>query len=143
MRARDLDIPPGTGAEHSLACGVVGIGAGRGEKAARALHRFAAVPSGVFVWTRDRAGDYHLGRIAGGVREDRSPGSIAVGIVHVRDTSWLARAFNETEVPSAVVQTYARGGRNFQRTHDREAERMTAEIWRRERGARPTKRRVG
>jgi hypothetical protein len=123
-----------------LACGLVGIGSGRGEKAARAVHRFATVPSGAFVWTRDRAGDYHLGRIVGPVREDRSPAAITVGIVYVRDTSWLVRAFKETEVPPAVAQTFSRGGRNFQRTHDSEAERMTAEIWRHERGghARPT-----
>jgi hypothetical protein len=129
MRARDLDVPAGTGAEYGLACGVVGIGSGRGEKAARALHRFATVPSGVFVWTRDRAGGYHLGRIMGGVREDRSPGARAVGIVYVRDTTWLARAFEEAEVPPAVAQTFARGGRNFQRTHNAEAECMTSEMW--------------
>jgi hypothetical protein len=135
MRARDLDVPAGAGAEHGLVCGVVGIGSGRGDKAARALHRFATLPSGVFVWTRDRAGDYHLGQIVGAVREDHSPAANAVGIVYVRDTTWLARAFKETEVPAAVAQTFARGGRNFQRTHDSEAERMTAEIWRHEHGS--------
>jgi hypothetical protein len=130
MRARDLDVPAGTGAEYGLASGVVGIGRGRGEKAARALDRFATVPSGGFVWTRDHAGDYHLGRIAGDLREDRSPAALAVGIEYVRDTKWLPRAFGEAEVPPAVAKTFARGGRNFQRTHDPEAERMTAEIWR-------------
>jgi hypothetical protein len=144
MRARDLDIPAGTGAEHGLGCGVVGIAPGRDEKAARALHRFATAPSGAFVWTRDRAEDYHLGRIVGAVREDRSPAAISVGIVYVRDTTWLARAFKETEVPPAVAKTFARGGRNFQRTHDIEAEVMTAEIWLRERdrpGGSPSSRR--
>lgn len=134
MRARDLDVPAGTGAEYGLARGLVGIGPGRGEKAARALRRFATVSSGVFVWTRDRAGGYHVGRITGPVREDRSPAARAVGIVHVRDTTWLARSFNDTEVPPAVAQTFARGGRNFQRTHDSEAEQMTSEIWLRTRG---------
>lgn len=134
MRARDLDVPAGAGAEYGLRTGVVGIGPGRGEKAARLLHRFATVPTGVFVWTRDRAGNYHLGQIDGAVREDRSPGARAVGIVHVRDATWLPRAFQEEDVPPAVAQTFARGGRNFQRTHDREAERITAEIWRRVRG---------
>jgi hypothetical protein len=134
MRARDLDVPAGAGAEYGLSSGVVGIGPGSGEKAARMLHRFATVPAGVFVWTRDRAGVYHLGRIAGAVREDCSPGALDVGIVHVRDTTWLARPFDEAEVPPAVARTFARGGRNFQRTHDREAERMTAEIWLHERG---------
>ncbi len=140
MRARDLDMPAGTGAEYGLGCGLVGIGPGRGERTARALHRFATVPSGVFVWTRDRAGRYHLGRIAGAVREDRSPAALAVGIVYVRDTTWLARPFTETEVPPGVAKTFARGGLNFQRTRDSEAERMTAEIWFHARGtaARPS-----
>ena len=134
MRARDLEVPAGTGAEYGLACGVVGIGPGRGDKAARMLYRFATVPVGAFVWTRDRGGLYHLGRITGEIREDRSPAALAVGIVHVRDTAWLARACQETEAPPAVAHTFARGGRNFQRTHDREAEAMTNVIWRRERG---------
>jgi hypothetical protein len=133
MRARDLDVPAGAGAEYGLASGVVGIGPGRGEKAARMLHRFAMVPTGTFVWTRDRAGDYHLGQVVGTARADRSPAALAVGIVHVRETTWLARAFAEAEVPLAVARTFARGGRNFQRTHDDGAERMTAEIWRRSR----------
>jgi hypothetical protein len=86
------------------------------------------------VWTRDRPGHYHLGRIAGALREDGSPAARTVGITHVRDTTWLGRAFQEPEVPPAVAQTFARGGRNFQRTHNDEAERLTAEIWLRERG---------
>lgn len=131
MRARDLDVPAGTGAEYGLARGVVGIGPGRGEKATRMLHRFATVPAGVFVWTRDRAGKYHLGRVIGEMREDRSRAALAVGIVHVRATAWLAHAFEEADVPPAVARTFARGGRNFQRTHDRKAEEMTAELWRR------------
>jgi hypothetical protein len=131
MRARDLDVPAGAGAEYGLVSGVVGIGPGAGEKATRMLDRFATVPAGVFVWTRDRAGLYHLGRIAGAVREDRSPAALAVGIPYVRDTMWLARAFQQSEVPPPVARTFARGGRNFQRTHDVEAERMTAEIWQR------------
>ncbi len=52
MRARDLDVPAGAGAEYGLSSGVVGMGPGRSEKAARLLHRFGTVPSGVFVWTR-------------------------------------------------------------------------------------------
>ena len=136
MRARDLDIPPGVGAEYGLASGVVGIGSVSGEKAARALHRFATVPTGAFVWTRDRTGDYHLGRIAGPVREDRAPAARAVGIVYVRDATWLTGAVKEAALPPAVAKTFARGGRNFQRTHDSDAERMTAELWRRARARR-------
>jgi hypothetical protein len=131
MRARDLDVPAGAGAEYCLGAGVVGIGPGRGEKADRMVHRFATVPEGTFAWTRDRAGRYHLGRIAGPLRTDRSAGARAVGITHVRKAEWLGRPLSEAEVPPAVARTFARGGRNFQRTHDADAERQTAERWRR------------
>jgi hypothetical protein len=130
-------LPRADARAYGLTLGVVGIGPGRGEKAARAVHGFATVPDGVFVWTRDRAGNYHLGRIAGAARENGSPAALAVGILHVRDTTWLPRAFQETEVPSAVALTFARGGRNFQRTHDSNAERITAELRLRERRTGP------
>jgi hypothetical protein len=135
MRARDLDVPAGAGAEYGLARSVVGIGPGRGDKAARMLHRFATLPDGVFVWTRDRAGRFHLGRLAGEMREDDSAEARAVGITHVRPVEWLARSFRESEVPPAVSRTFARGGRNLQRTHDDEAEIRSLRLWRR--GRRP------
>jgi hypothetical protein len=131
MRARDVDLPAGAGAEYGLAQGVVGIGPGRGDKAERMTHRFATVSDGAFVWTRDRAGGYHLGRIAGLMREARSADARAVGIRYVRPADWLPRVFSEAEVPAAVAKTFARGGRNFQRTHDAAAERQTVELWRR------------
>jgi hypothetical protein len=131
MRARDAEVAPGAGAEYGLARNVVGIGPGGGEKAARALHRFAALPEGVFVWTRDQEGRYRLGRIAGPLREDASREARTVGITHVRPARWLAHAFTEDEIPAAVAQTFARGGRNFQRTHDDEAERISGELWER------------
>jgi hypothetical protein len=131
MRSRELELPPGQGAEYGLERGLVGIGPGRGEKAARMLHRFAALPEGVFVWTRDRAGGYHLGQLAGPLREDRSAGARRVGLTHVRAANWLDRAFSENEVPAAVARTFSRGGRNFQQTHDDEAERLTAAAWER------------
>jgi hypothetical protein len=129
MRAREIELPPGAGAEYAVARGLVGIGPGGGERAARMLHRFATLPDGVFVWTRDRTGAYRLGRVEGPVREDRSPRARAVGISHVRPAKWVARPFAEAEVPPAVARTFARGGRNLQRTHDAEAERLTGELW--------------
>ncbi|HYH59222.1 MAG TPA: hypothetical protein VD790_08380 [Thermoleophilaceae bacterium] len=128
MRARDREVEPGAGAEHCLARGLVGIGPGTGEKAARMLHRFATLPEGLFVWTRERGGGYRLGRISGPLREDRTAAR-AVGITHVRPADWVDRVFAEPEVPDAVARTFARGGRNLQRTHDDEAERLTAELW--------------
>ena len=148
MRSRVLDeVPAGAGAEHGRRHGLVGTGdalpsaprtldaaveaaaAAHGEKAARMLRRFAALPEGTFVWTRDTGGAFHLGRIAGPWRYDDSRAAGLVGIHHVRAATWLDRPFGEPEVPPAVVHTFARGGRNLQRTHDAAAERRTAELW--------------
>ncbi len=124
MRARELDLPPGAGADVGLAHDLVGIG----DVAGRAVARFAELPDGTFVWTRSSDGLFHLGRIAG-PRADGPEAALAVGLRHVRPANWLDRPLREEEVPSAVAATFARGGRNLQRTHDADAERLTAELW--------------
>jgi hypothetical protein len=147
MRARDRDLPPGAGAEHGVARGLVGIGDGlprpplaleeavaaaaavHGDKAGRMLRAFASVPDGSFVWTRAADGGFRLGRIAGPWRYDDSPAARAVGVVHMRPATWLERTFGEDDVPAAVAATFARGGRNFQRTRDERAEAETMALW--------------
>jgi hypothetical protein len=147
MRARDREVPAGAGAEFGLAHGLVGIGdalaappatideaveaacAAHGEKGGRMLRRFADLPEGAFVWTRAFDGTHHLGRIAGPWRYDDSPAARAVGIHHIRSATWLDRPFGEDEVPTAITDTFDRGGRNLQRTRDERAERRTAELW--------------
>jgi hypothetical protein len=124
MRARDLDLPPGAGADVGLAHDLVGIG----DVADRAVERFASLPDGTFVWTRSSDGLFHLGRIAGPCA-DGAEETLAVGLRHVRPARWLDRPLCEDEVPAAVAATFARGGRNLQRTHDDAAERLTAELW--------------
>jgi hypothetical protein len=139
----------GAGADFGLAHRVVGIGervdpvprtlaeavyalsARYGEKTGRMLARFAGVPEGAFVWTQASDGLYRLGRIAGPWRYDDSPAARAVGIHHVRPALWAAPALTAADVPAAVRETFARGGRNFQRTHDRAAEVQTAQLWNR------------
>jgi hypothetical protein len=148
MRSRDLDAPAGAGAAHGLEHGLVGIGGAlpvpaatideavaaardtHGDKTGRMLRGFADLPEGTLIWTRTNDGAYHLGQISGPWRYDGSPAARAVGIHHVRPATWLERSFPEDEVPAGVARTFARGGRNFQRTHDQEAERMSADLWR-------------
>jgi hypothetical protein len=125
MRARDRDVP---GADYGLEHGVVAIGDDRGEKAERMRRRFAELPDGTLVWTRDSGGGYHLGRIAGPLHHDAAAAR-AVGLGHVRPTAWLPAPLGEGDVPAAVVETFARGGRNLQRIHGAEAERRTAALW--------------
>ena len=125
MRARAHDAPPGVGAEHGVADGIVGIG----DTAEARISRFAAVPDGVFVWTRDTDGAYWVGRIAGPLRPAVRAARAAAGLTHVRDADWLDRPLGEHDVPAGVAATFARGGRNFQRTHGDAVERRTAELW--------------
>jgi predicted Mrr-cat superfamily restriction endonuclease len=100
-------------------------------KAARLLRAFAEVPDDTFVWTRESDGTFRLGRIDGPWRYDASSAASEVGIHHVRATRWLSESCHLSEVPAAVAATFARGGRNFQRTHDRDAEQVTAALWQR------------
>jgi hypothetical protein len=147
MRARDRDLPEGAGAGYGLEHGLVGTGdaletvpagleqaiaaaqAQHGDKAGRMLERFADLPEGTFIWTQGPGGAFHLGRITGPWRYDDSAGARRVGIHHVRPVTWVDRPIGDREVPAAVAHTFARGGRNFQRTHDQEAERETAALW--------------
>jgi hypothetical protein len=149
MRARDRDVEPGAGAEFGLEHGLVGIGdrldavpatledavaaatrrAGAGAKAGRMLRRFAELPDGSFVWTRDGAGFLWLGRIAGPWRYEDGPAARAVGLHHVRPATWRERPASEDDAPAAVTATFARGGRNLQRIRDAAAERETARLW--------------
>jgi hypothetical protein len=147
MRSRTRETPPGAGAEFALARSLVGIGEpvdaspaslaeavlvvtqAHGAKAGRMLSGFAGLPEGTFVWTRQADGDYRSGRISGPWRYDTSRAAREVGIPHVRAAVWSPRHFGEGDVPPGVSRAFARGGRNFQRAHDREAERRTAEHW--------------
>ncbi len=125
MRARDRESPVGEGAGFGLACGVVGIG----DTLARRVERLASLPDGVFVWTRDSGGWFHLGRVAGPYRLDESEAARAVGIVHVRPCAWLDDPFSPDAVPAAVAASFARGGRNLQQIHGGSVEARTLELW--------------
>jgi hypothetical protein len=125
MRAREHDAPPGAGAEHGVEHGVVGIG----DSAEARIERFAAVPEGALVWTRDTQGLYWLGRITGALRSADAAAREAAGLTHVRPAEWLGRPFGEDEVPAGVAATFARGGRNFQRSHGEAVERGTSALW--------------
>jgi hypothetical protein len=147
MRARDRDLSPFEGARCGVEEGTVGIGdaleraprdldeaviaAGstHGDKARRMLLRFAELPEGVFVWTRTGEDEYRLGRITGPWRYETSESARRTGIHHVRPAEWLPDSRPAAATPAGVVFTYGRGGRNFQRINDEEAQAATARIW--------------
>ncbi|MBB6629367.1 GAF domain-containing protein [Nocardioides sp. KIGAM211] len=132
MRSRRDDVEASLAVERALALGLCGIG-GRleriprdlrdaldltarehDERTARRLERFAAVPEGSTVWTRDPDGRFVAGTLSGPWRYDTEPAAYAADLVHVRACAW-GEPREEHRTPAAVVATFRRGGRNFQR----------------------------
>jgi hypothetical protein len=153
MRSRRDDVDPVAGVRRALALDLCGIGGAvdpgpgnpvpddlpqvvhlvaraHGEPTARRLARFAAIPAGAYVWTRDRDGAYRLGRLTGPWRYDHSAAAREADLVHVRDCVWLPDPVPEPEVPAGTLRSFARGGRNLQQTHDRGIGEQTLAVWR-------------
>lgn len=135
MRSRDDTVDHAAAVGRALAQGVCGIG-GRlpraphdladalalleeehGARFAARLRRFAAEPDGTIAWTRDAGGGWWQGRITGPWRHDDTDAARTLDLVHVRPCAW--REVPDADVPPAVRTSFARGGRNLQRVHDR------------------------
>jgi hypothetical protein len=52
-----------------------------------------------------------------------------VDLVHIRPCEWLSTPVLEHDVPVAVVATFRRGGRNFQKIHHPSIDGETQRIW--------------
>lgn len=149
MRSRRDDVDPGAATLRALATGVCGIGGAvdpapddlddaltlvarqHDERTARRLARFAGIPDGAFVWALlPPDGSYRLGRLTGPWRYDGSAAARDADLVHVRDCDWLPEPVPGPEVPAGTLRTYARGGRNLQRTHDAGIGEQTVAVWR-------------
>ncbi|AVZ38905.1 MULTISPECIES: GAF domain-containing protein [unclassified Dietzia] len=148
MRSRDDRVPDGGGVERGLRLGLCGMGgrlegpspsslaeavdaaaAQHDSRLARRIERFADVPDGVYVWTRDVDGHYWLGRLAGPWRYDASDEAHSVDLVHVRECTWRSEPTDRSSVPDAVLATFARGGRNWQRIRSEAGAAESAELW--------------
>lgn len=126
MRSRRDDIDCAATLERAIATGVVGFGDDRPDRLDRRVARFADVADGSFVWTREAPGVYRLGRIGGPYRVDEA--GTDVDLMHVRPCTW-SRPVPEHRVPAAVLATFARGGRNFQQTHDATVGAESSALW--------------
>ncbi len=147
MRSRDDSVPAGAAVERALTAGLCGVGgrlstapatleaairaadATHGERLARRLERFTAVPDGAFVWTRDADDVFWLGRLARPWRYDADPAAAAVDLVHVRPCWWLPAPIDEADVPAEVRASFSRGGRNWQTIRAPGAAPATAALW--------------
>ena len=154
MRSRRNDVALAATIARAKALGVCGFGgllspppadvadavelaaAQHDERLARRIARFAEVPVGSYVWTRDD-GLFWLGRLCGPWRYDASAGASQVDLVHVRPCEWREPPLVASEAPAAVLATFGRGGRNFQRINDAAVLDQTQRSWDR-RGAGPS-----
>jgi len=102
---------------------------GEEERLVRRVGRFAEVDEGSFVWTRDTDGWFWLGRISGSYFYDNDETAAAVDLVHTRPCEWAPTPVLEQDVPTAVVATFRRGGRNFQEIHHPSISEETQRIW--------------
>jgi hypothetical protein len=158
MRSRRDDLPVGPAVERALELGLCGFGGVLDPppadledalaataltydvRTARRLRRFAEVPDGAFVWTREPDGLYRLGRLTGPWYYDSTAVAVAVDLVNVRPCAWSPTLFPESAVPAGTAHTFARGGRNLQRINDPEAELETERLWAGAQRAEATKR---
>lgn len=121
--------PMPNGVERALTYGLCGMSA-NDERSLRRVERFEQVADQSFVWTRTEHGEYFLGRISGPLREDHSADAVASNLIFVRDCEWIGEPVPERDVPAATLRTFARGGRNFQQTHDPQVGAESASVWR-------------
>lgn len=128
LRSRRDDVDPWGAFERALSLGLCGFGGDRDpERLARRIERFAEVADGSFVWSRDPDGRYRLGRLDGPYFYDADGAD--VDLVHVRPCGWRPEPVVESDAPPAVVATFGRGGRNFQRIHDADVGNQSARLW--------------
>ncbi|GGG19543.1 hypothetical protein GCM10007304_36850 [Rhodococcoides trifolii] len=118
------------GADRAVVLGVCGMSA-TDERSVRRVDRFEQVADGSFVWTRTSSGEFFLGRISGPLFEDHGLEALASELTYARTCRWTAEPVPEAEVPPATLRTFARGGRNFQQTHDDSVGAQSADVWRR------------
>lgn len=128
LRSRRDDIDPQLTLDRAHSSGLCGFGGDRDpERLARRVERFAQVPDGSLVWTRDADGLYWLGRIDGPYFYDAD--GDGVDLVHVRPCRWQDVPIIESRTPAAVVATFGRGGRNFQQIHDADVADQSLRLW--------------
>jgi hypothetical protein len=134
LRSRNDAIAPQTTIDRARRLGLCGFGqsvsqSAEQERLVRRVARFAELDEGSFVWTCDTDGWFWLGRISGPYFYDAEKAAAAVDLVHVRPCEWLRVPTLEQDVPVALIATFRRGGRNFQKIHHPSIERETQRIW--------------
>ncbi len=134
MRSRNDAVEPQATIDRARQLGVCGFGrlvtsSAEQDRLARRVARFAELDEGSFVWTRDTHGWFWLGRICGPYGYDAGKTAKAVDLVHIRPCEWLSIPILEQDAPAAVVATFNRGGRNFQKIHNPSVGVETQRIW--------------
>ncbi len=134
MRSRSDAIPSQATIDRARRLGLCGFGqsvsgSAEQDRLVRRVARFAELDEGSFAWTRDSDGWFWLGRISGPYFYDADKPARAVDLVHVRPCEWLPEPTLERDVPTPVIATFRRGGRNFQQIHHSSIGPETQRVW--------------
>jgi hypothetical protein len=134
MRSRNTAVQLQATIDRALQLGICGFGQfvdrpGEQDRLNRRVDRFADLDEGSFVWTRDTSERFWLGRVTGPYLFDADEEAVTVDLVHTRPCEWLSAPILEQDTPAAVVATFGRGGRNFQKIHHASITEGTQHIW--------------
>ena len=138
MRSRSDAVDHAAAVAWALAHGVVAVGRQPGDAASEAdvervrarEDRFCDVADGAFMWTWEIDQGPRLGRVAGPCRTADDDRAAALDLAVLRPCTWIDGPLDPREVPPAVLATFERGGRNFQRVRSPAVEAQTLGTWR-------------
>jgi hypothetical protein len=109
-----------------------------GKRAMWTVRRFGREAKvGDFVWTRDLAGRFRLGQIAGPYRYVNNAKARRTDTHQVRRCEWAPRPLGDLEVPGAIIRAFSGTASSFDRIHNEGARRYTRWLWEELHGRKP------
>jgi hypothetical protein len=124
------DLPSRTPLDQVLAALEAKDEPGWGRRAMWTVRRFGRdAQVGDFVWTRDLAGRFRLGQLAGPYRYVNNAKAKRTDTHQVRRCGWARRPLGDLEVPGGIIRAFSGTSTSFERIHDEGARRYTAWLW--------------
>ncbi len=124
------DLPSRTPLDEVLAALEAKDEPGWGRRAMWTVRRFGREAQvGDFIWTRDLAGRFRLGRLAGPYRYVNNAKARRTDTHQVRRCDWAQRPLSDLQVPGGIIRAFSGTSSSFERIHDEGARRYTAWLW--------------
>jgi len=124
------DLPSRTPLDEVLAALEAKDEPGWGRRAMWTVRRFGREAQvGDFIWTRDLAGRFRLGRLAGHYRYVNNAKATRTDTHQVRRCDWAQPPLGDLQVPGGIIRAFSGTSSSFERIHDEGARRYTAWLW--------------